>query len=215
MGTATFNCQYQQNPIAADGSVLRWEWFGTYEEPLDRNHYELVVQSWDTGMSADPRADYSVCTTWGLYRRQWWLLDVYRDRLDFPDLKKKVLWLGDRWIADKVLIEDAATGKPLIHECHDTNARRFRLQKPVQDKEVRFNAACAPVEAGEVLLPRESSWLPEFRRELQSFPRGRYDDQVDSFSQFLNWTKGSGFWRALPREHEMSVARRERPRRRR
>jgi len=215
MGTSTFNCQYQQNPIAADGSVLRWEWFGTYEEQLDRNKYELVVQSWDTGMSADPRADFSVCTTWGLYSGQWWLLDVFRDRLDYPDLKNKVLWLGDRWIADKVLIEDAATGKPLIHECHNTNRGRFRSIKPVQDKEVRFNAACAPVEAGEVLLPKDAAWLPEFRRELRSFPRGRYDDQVDSFSQFLNWTKGNGLWRALPREHEMSVARRERSRRRR
>lgn len=215
MGTPTFNCQYQQNPVAADGSVLRWEWFGAYEELLDRNQYELVVQSWDTGMSADPRADYSVCTTWGLYRRKWWLLDVFRDRLDYPDLKNKVLWLGDMWVADKVLIEAAASGKPLIHECHNTNRARFNSIKPLQDKEVRFNAACAPVEAGDVLLPKEAAWLPEFRRELQSFPRGRYDDQADSFSQFLNWTKGKGFWRALPREHEMAVARRERTRRRR
>ena len=60
MGTATFNCQYQQNPIAPDGSTLRWEWFGTYEEALPRSAYQMVVQSWDTGMSADPRSDFSV-----------------------------------------------------------------------------------------------------------------------------------------------------------
>ena len=48
-----------------------------------------------------------------------------------------------------------------------------------------------------------------FKRELQSFPRGRNDDQVDSFSQFLNWSKGNGFYRALGREHPINVARRE------
>ncbi|AZQ68264.1 hypothetical protein EF888_14640 [Silicimonas algicola] len=212
MGTATFNCQYQQNPIATDGSVLRWEWFGTYDSQLERHQYELVVQSWDTGMSADARSDYSVCTTWGYYRRQWWLLDVLRDRLDYPDLKKNVLTLGHTWSADAVLIEKAATGIPILQECLPANRRRFRAITPVQDKEVRFNASCSPVEAGEVLLPKDAPWLAEFRRELQSFPRGRYDDQVDSFSQLLNWSKGTGFWRALPREHPTRIARRERPR---
>lgn len=169
----------------------------------------MIVQSWDTGMSADPRSDYSVCTTWGLHRRKWWLLDVFRDRLDYPDLKNKVLWLGDSWQADKVLIEDAASGKPLIQECHDSHRARYRAITPVQDKEVRFNAACSPVEAGDVVLPTEASWLADFRRELLSFPRGRFDDQVDSFSQFLNWTKGNGFWRSLDRDHPMRKERRD------
>ncbi|WP_417211734.1 hypothetical protein, partial [Antarctobacter sp.] len=59
-----------------------------------------------------------------------------------------------------------------------------------------------------VVLPAEAEWLPAFRRELLGFPRGRYDDQVDSFSQFLNWTKGSDFWRSLGRDHPENVRRR-------
>jgi len=86
--------------------------------------------------------------------------------------------------------------------------------KPHEDKEVRFNAACAPVEEGLVYLPREAPWLPAFKHELQSFPRGRHDDQVDSFSQFLNWSKGPGFYRALGRGHPINVERQNRPRRR-
>jgi predicted phage terminase large subunit-like protein len=208
MGTAIFNCQYQQNPIAPGGSPLRWEWFGTYETVQDRRRYQLVVQSWDTGMSAAPGSDYSVCTTWGYLDNKWHLLDVFRDKLDYPHLKQHVIDLARRWEADKVLIEDAATGKPLIQECHSTDRALYRAIRPETDKEVRFHAACAPVEAGKVVLPEEAEWLAGFKRELLGFPRGRYDDQVDSFSQLLNWANGVGFRRSLGRDHPENVRRR-------
>ncbi|WP_161594686.1 phage terminase large subunit [Marimonas lutisalis] len=209
MGSAIFNCQYQQNPIAPDGSPLRWEWFKTYEKVEDRRWYQLVVQSWDTGTSADPRSDFSVCTTWGFRENSWYLLDVWRGRLDYPDLKAKVLGLSDQWNPERVLIEDAATGRPLLHELFRDD-RRFRAITPEKEKEIRFNAACASVQEGKVYLPTEASWFSDFKRELQSFPRGRNDDQVDSFSQFLNWSKGNGFHRALGREHPINLKRRER-----
>jgi predicted phage terminase large subunit-like protein len=218
MGAAVFNCQYQQNPVAPDGSPLRWEWFGSYDETLPRHAYEMVAQSWDTGTSADPRSDYSVCTTWGLRDRKWWLLNVFRDRLDYPDLKRTCLRLGEEWEADVVLIEDAVTGRPLIHECFEQNRSRFRRVTPEHDKETRFRAACDPVSEGAILLPREAPWLDDFRRELLAFPRARYDDQVESFSQMMNWTKSTGFWRKLGRDHPLArekAARLEAMRRRR
>ncbi|MEE4236050.1 MAG: phage terminase large subunit [Anderseniella sp.] len=211
MGSRVFHCQYQQDPIAPDGSPLRWEWFKTYEKVEDRRWYQLVVQSWDTGTSADPRSDFSACTTWGFRENVWYLLDVWRGRLDYPDLKSQVLKLVNQWDPNTVLIEDAATGRPLLHELFQTD-KRFQRVTPDKDKEIRFGAACAPVEDGRVFLPQDAPWLPAFKRELQSFPRGRNDDQVDSFSQFLNWSKGIGFWRALPRDHPLSLARRERQR---
>ncbi|GGL50713.1 phage terminase large subunit [Wenxinia marina] len=199
MGTAVFNCQYQQNPIAPDGSVLRWEWFVPYDEPGPRETFQLLVQSWDTGTSADPRSDFSVCTTWGHRDARWYLLDLWRDRLDFPDLKYAVLRQIEKWRPDKVLIEDAASGRPLLQEFRLSHRRLFYGVTPDLDKEMRFAAACAPIEAGLVLLPREAPWLADFKRELQSFPRGRNDDQVDTVSQFLNWTKTVGLRRALSR----------------
>jgi len=208
MGAAVFNCQYQQNPIAPDGSPLQWDSFGTYDGAHDRNWYQLVVQSWDTGTSADPRSDFSVCTTWGFREREWFLLDVWRGQLDYPELKAKVLSLKTTWDPDKVLIEDAATGRPLLHELFRDD-KRFAKVTPKDDKEIRFQTACAPIEEGKVLLPKEAPWLPAFKRELQSFPRGRNDDQVDSFSQLLNWSKGTGFFRSLGRDHPINLAQRE------
>ncbi|WP_037374553.1 phage terminase large subunit [Sediminimonas qiaohouensis] len=214
MGPAAFNSQYQQNPVAPDGSPLRWDSFQTCDAPGNRSDYQLIVQSWDTGTSSDPRSDFSVCTTWGFKDRCWHLLDVFRDRLDFPELKRKAFELCDTWAADRVLIEDAATGRPLLQEFQRNEYRQCYPIKPNEDKEIRFNAACAPVEEGRIYLPREAAWLSAFKRELQSFPRGRYDDQVDSFSQFLNWTKSQGFYRALGRNHPINVERQQRSRRR-
>ncbi|MEP1201291.1 MULTISPECIES: phage terminase large subunit [Rhodobacterales] len=161
------------------------------------------MQSWDTGTSADPRSDYSACTTWGFRDRSWYLLDVWRGQLDYPDLKSKVLRLVEVWNPIRVLIEDAATGRPLMHELF-RNDTRYQKITAKDDKEIRFQSACTPVEEGRVFLPCEADWLSAFKRELQSFPRGRNDDQVDSFSQFLNWSKGQGFYRSLDRDHPIN-----------
>lgn len=65
LGPVAFSAQYQQEPITAEGNMLRMERFGTYEEPLPRERYLKVVQNWDTGMTSQPTSDWSVCTTWG------------------------------------------------------------------------------------------------------------------------------------------------------
>jgi hypothetical protein len=86
MGPVGFSAQYQQCPVAPGGNLIRIEWFGTYAEPLPRHRYLKVVQSWDTGMTSNPTSDPSVCTTWGFEREtyKWHLLDVFRERLEYP-----------------------------------------------------------------------------------------------------------------------------------
>jgi hypothetical protein len=83
LGAAAFEMQYQQNPISASGSLLRWEKFKTYDTLPALSFFEMIVQSWDTATSADPRSDYSVCTTWGFREGKWYLLDVLRRQLSF------------------------------------------------------------------------------------------------------------------------------------
>jgi len=66
LGPSVFSAQYQQEPVSPEGNLLRLEWFGTYDEPPLREEFLKVIQSWDTGMTAAPTSDYSMCTTWGL-----------------------------------------------------------------------------------------------------------------------------------------------------
>lgn len=148
-----------------------------------------------TGMSADPGSDYSVCITCGFRENKWYLLDVYRERLDYPQLKKEVWRLKAHWRPERVLIEKAATGIPLLQDCRQVDRACFNAVPAVLSKDVRFNASCAPVEAGQLVLPREAIWLQDFKHELMGFPRAKFDDQVDSFSQFVNWASGIGFRR--------------------
>ena len=88
-----------------------------------------------------------------------------------------------------MLIEDAGTGTPLIQDLRRDGQRRPIGIRPEHDKIVRLEAQSAVIEAGHVLLPERAPWLDDFRAEILAFPYGRYDDQVDSMSQFLAWAE--------------------------
>jgi predicted phage terminase large subunit-like protein len=187
LGPQVYSAQFQQNPVAPEGNLIHMEWFGSYEHALERERYFKVVQSWDTALSDEPTADFSVCTTWGYFERKWHLLDVLRQRLAFPDLKRAVLRQHRRWQPNEIVIEDAGTGKALWQEFRASGELRPLMWKVSQDKETRLVGVTGQLEAGLCVLPTEAPWLDDFRRELRAFPYGRNDDQVDSMTQFLEY----------------------------
>lgn len=113
LGSAAFEAQYQQSPVPANGLRVKREWLKTYEAAPARTSLH-ITQSWDTAPKGDPRADYSVCTTWGERNGQHCLLDVYREQLDFPDLIRAVVALHRRFQPNAVLIEEQGSGISLI-----------------------------------------------------------------------------------------------------
>lgn len=212
LGAQVFSAQFQQNPVAPEGNLIRMEWFETYDEPLPREQYHKVVQSWDTAVSDGPNSDYSVCTTWGFRDGKWSLLDVLRQRLAYPDLKAAVLRLHQQWKADKVIIELAGSGHSLWHEFRAE--RRFKpiMMKVTEDKETRVNGVTGQLSAGRVLLPVSAPWLEAFRTELRSFPYGKHDDQVDSMTQFLEFDIAKRAWVDMDYDEDgrpMRIRRRE------
>src|SRR5262245_23687669 len=187
MGSQAFSAQYQQAPIPEGGALIRGDWFRTYPRAPERVPGERVVQSWDTATKAGTTNDYSVCTTWLMRGKDRYLLDVFRKRLEYPDLRRKILSHAAAHAATAVLIEDAGTGAPLIQDLRREGKLRPIAIRPERDKVVRLEAQSAVIEAGHVLLPEKAPWLGDFRAEILAFPFGRYDDQVDSVSQFLAW----------------------------
>jgi predicted phage terminase large subunit-like protein len=191
MGNMAFSAQYQQNPTAPGGNRIQLQYFGAHEKgEADRDWFQCVVQSWDTALSEEETSDYSVGTTWGYREGDWYLLDVARERLNFSALKRRVVGLKRRWRADRVIIERAGTGLSLLHELRqeEEDGWIYTWLTPKLDKLTRLEVEAAKLETGRFLLPRRAEWLDAFRRELQAFPNGRYDDQVDSMTQFLRWT---------------------------
>ena len=187
LGSYHFSAQYQQCPVPPGGNMIRREWFKTYRDCPDRSTFDLVVQSWDTASKAGELNDYSVCTTWGVIGADYYLLDIVRDRFEYPELKRRVVSEAYRYEADTVLIEDTGSGTSLIQDLRMERKVRPIGRRPRGDKITRMDAQTAKIEAGHVLIPDRASWLADFETEILAFPNGRHDDQVDSMSQFLNW----------------------------
>ncbi|UZK65410.1 phage terminase large subunit family protein [Sphingomonas sp. M1-B02] len=148
LGPQVYSAQYQQNPVAPEGNLIRMDWFPTYEGEILPEDCEKVFQSWDTASSEEPTADFSVCTTWGYRERRFHLLDVFRARLAFPDLKKAVLRHQRRWQPDQVIIEDTGTGKSLWQEFRSSGELRPQMWAVSGDKESRLIGVTGQLEAG-------------------------------------------------------------------
>lgn len=187
LGSYIYAAQYQQHPAPLEGGIVKWNWFRSFDAPPSYKESDEIVQSWDTASSAGELNDYSVCTTWLVQRPHAWLLDLWRGRLEYPDLNRKISALATEMNAKRILIEHAGSGISLIQDLKRTSALNVIGIVPKQDKATRLMSGTAMIEAGRILVPQEASWLAEFRRELTMFPNARHDDQVDSLSQFLNW----------------------------
>jgi len=189
LGEYHFAGQYQQAPAPRGGGLVREEWFRKYASAELPEKFDQIVQSWDTANKATELADYSVCTTWGVKDKHFYLLGVLRKRMDYPTLKRAV---REQWLAfdaKVVLIEDKASGTQLIQEFADDGLHAVTRYVPECDKTMRLHAQTGAIENGFVHVPMQAPWLAEYLHELTTFPASKYDDQVDSTSQFLDWSK--------------------------
>ena len=196
MGSLTFSAQYQQRPIPLEGNLVRRQWIRPYKSAPIRTTGAQVVQSWDVASTTSDTSDWSVCTTWLTMKRVYYLLDVWRGRLQFPALKRKLIALAVEHKPNRILIEKSGPGLHLIQEFRANPEAGVPTPtgiRPENSKADRMAAQSARFEAGQVYLPEQASWLGEYLHEILAFPASRYDDQIDSTSQFLTWAE-SRLW---------------------
>jgi predicted phage terminase large subunit-like protein len=193
IGEYNFSAQYQQNPTPVGGAMVKTGWLQYYEPDERPERFSQTVQSWDTANKATELSDYSVCTTWGAHDNRYYLLDVFRQRLNYPDLKRKVQELAKRDRPSSILIEDKASGTQLIQDLKADRVYAITAYQPPAgtDKIMRLHAQTAVFENGRVLVPSRAPWLSEYINELTSFPGARHDDQVDSTTQALDHLRTS------------------------
>jgi len=191
MGTYAFSAQYQQNPIPVGGAIVKTEWLRFYEPEELPQGFSLIVQSWDTANKGGELNDFSVCTTWKADFENHYLIDVFRKRLDYPNLKRAVKEQAQKHKADIIIIEDKASGTQLIQDLRADGVCGLEPYDPGPgiDKRMRLYAVSAEFESGRARLPRSASWKEEYIREITGFPGTKYDDQVDSTSQALEHLK--------------------------
>src|SRR5581483_4388636 len=186
MGTDVFQAQYLQCPVPRGGVMIKSSWLRRYDRLPIIDSSTTTIQSWDTATRDNEHASYSVCTTWRYHDRRYYLVDVFRDRLDYLPLKAKALSLARLQNPKVILIEDAGVGTAMAKELQAAGLP-IRAVRPILGKRTRMSIQAAKFESGQVFLPKEASWLQAFETELFSFPNCRHDDQIDSVAQALGY----------------------------
>ena len=195
MGSLAFSAQYLQRPVPVEGNLVKRRWIRFFEQIPDRSPGSRIVQSWDVASTTGENNDWSVCTTWVIVKRQYYLIDVWRGRLLFPQLGQKLIDLAHQHKPNCILIEKTGPGLHLVQQLNVNPVPGVPVPIgiiPVGDKVVRMEAQSARFEAGQVCLLKDAPWLGDFMHEILAFPNARHDDQIDSVSQFLNWAEGFG-----------------------
>jgi predicted phage terminase large subunit-like protein len=198
---AKWEAQYQQNPTSEEGAIIKREYWRIWESDTPPV-CDYVIQSWDTAFEKSNRADYSACTTWGVFQHPDSLgnlktniiiLDSFKARMEFPELKQKAFDMYKEWEPDTLIVEKKAAGAPLIYELRQTGIllEEYTPGKG-SDKIARVNAISDLFASGVVWCP-ETRWADELMEDLAAFPNGEHDDLVDSTSQALLRFRRGGF----------------------
>ena len=194
-----WNAQYMQQPTSDNSAIVsrkHWRiWEGEDPPPCD-----YVIQSWDTAFETKNNSDYSACTTWGVWYNeeegnspQVILLDAFKARMAFPELKETAHKHWKEWDPDAFIVEKKAAGAPLIQELRAMGipVQEFSPSRG-NDKMVRLNAVADLFTSGKVWAP-DTRWAREVIEEVASFPVGEHDDFVDTTTQALLRYRQGGF----------------------
>lgn len=186
MGSLNFAAQYQQEPLNKQHSLVNEDDFNSYSQIPD--NIEQIIISFDTAIKIAGHNDFSVGTVWAIVKNNYYLLELKQKKVEYPELKKMIIELYEKYLPHYLLIEDKASGQQIIQDLKYETDYNIIAIKPKLDKITRF-ASCLPIiESGRIFLPKNAS-RKDFIDELMAFPASKHDDIVDSFSQFINFIK--------------------------
>ena len=197
---SNWNAQYQQEPTAEEGAIIKRDWWQDWTHK-DPPQIKYTIQSYDTAFLKKESADFSAITTWGVFETEdngdnIILLSAFKDRYEFPELRRvaheEYLW----WRPDMILVEAKASGIPLTHELRQMGIPVVNFTPSRgNDKHVRVNSVSPLFESGKVWAPMHEHFAQEVVEECASFPFGDYDDYVDSMTQALMRIRQGGLIR--------------------
>jgi predicted phage terminase large subunit-like protein len=198
---------------AEEGGIVKRDWFRLWpaDKPLPK--LEFIVQSYDCAFTEKTQNDPTACITFGVYKPEdggmrVLIIDAWQDRLQYPDLKPKVLdeyeiVFGegkDAKRVDLVLVEDKAAGIVLIQDLQRAHIPVRAYNPGRADKIQRLSIVANIVKAGRVYVPESSvnpgfvrDWAEAMVTQICSFPNTTNDDFCDAFSQALRYLRDAGW----------------------
>lgn len=205
LGSYGYAGQHQQRPSASEGGLFkRADW--SYYKPLEPKELGItqIIQGWDTAFKTGEENDYSACITIGVSQNRYYILDLWKQKVEYPELKRTVVNQFEKWKPSLVLIEDKASGQSLIQELRRDTRIAIHPYKVDRDKIARANSVTPIHEAKLCYLPENTPWVSDFIESLSAFPTAPHDDDVDAFVMTLNYASrgGSGLLQFMQLEAE-------------
>ena len=196
LGEYNFEAQYQQNPVALDGNMIKKTWlkyfvltdFNILVEKYKLSYYISI----DCASGIGTENDFTAISIFSVYENKFYLCEMIRLKLQYPELKSKIENLILNYKPISILIEDKSNGSSMIQDLQQNHNNIISI-KPTKSKEFRVNSILTTLESGNLLIAKNQTWSNELEIELLSFPSCKHDDQVDSISQFINWYNSNRF----------------------
>jgi len=189
MDSLWWEALYQGNPVPAKGNIINTDWLKSYDKVPNRRKLEMLIISADTAQKETEIADFTAIGIWGILEGQYYLLDLIRDKMGYPELISQCRTLNEYWKADFFLIEDKGSGQSLVQELQNEDGFNVVAIDPGNENKVlRLMAETPSLRSGKVVFPEQSSWLDHALLELRAFPKGR-KDIADMLSQFLKFMR--------------------------
>lgn len=183
-GKRAWNALYMGRPTSAEGNIFKREWWRYYNKLPD--NIQLIGISVDATFKDSDTSDYVAIEVWGKLNGNYYLIDLIKKRMDFPETLRAIRYMADRYPQKhSILVEDKANGSAIISMLRHEIEGIIPIT-PKESKIARANAITGVVEAGNVYLPEYADFTGEFVEEFASFPNGVNDDLVDACTQFIN-----------------------------
>lgn len=206
MTSRWFECQFQQNPIPAEGNLIKAEWLQRYDVTPKR--FEKIVCALDAAAKTGVRNDYSAIVTIGVTQNAFYVLDVQRAKVEFPQLLRMAQGVFERFTMENepegeehaaqrpsaLYVEDTSNAVALIQSLKQETLLPIVPVKATGSKESRVEGITGTLEARKVFFPNEAPWLVDFEHELLAFPGGKHDDMVDAFTMALTQVQARETW---------------------
>jgi predicted phage terminase large subunit-like protein len=199
-----WNAQYQQNPTAEEGALVKREWWRKWERD-EPPPCEYIIMALDAAAETNNRSDFTAITTWGVFSddnltqsaAHIMLLNVINIRVEFPELKELALREWKEWNPDSFIVEKKSNGTPLFQELRRLGipVQEFTPHRGTGDKIARINAISDIFRSGMVWYPEGRKWAEEAVEQLAAFPASEHDDMVDCISMSLSRFRQGGFIR--------------------
>lgn len=213
-----WNAQYQQNPTAEEGALIKREWWRRWEKE-DPPPCEYIIMTLDAAAEKTNRSDFTALLTWGVFADDYLtesnnhiiLLNAINIRVEFPELKELALREFKDWQPDAFIVEKKSSGTPLFQELRRMGipVQEFTPHRGTGDKIARVNAVADIVRSGMVWYPEGRKWAEEVVEQVAAFPAAQHDDMVDCVSMALARFRNGGFIRLDTDEPDEMMYRRK------